>query len=113
MVVSKLLVQGSSLLVHPRRPGKWATRTGDVWKSHVGNHNDPDNTDDYHAMCLRKLTRPIFVYRVAYKPATVKMDVKMICCRSVTLRRQRSGIGFPISIPSCVSIRNQGGCLLR
>lgn len=31
---------------------------------------------------------------LTYKPASVKMDVKIICCRRVTLRRQSNGIGF-------------------
>ena len=81
--------------------GQWATRTGDVWQSHVGNHNDPDNTDDYHAMCLHEPSGPVDVCQVTYKPATVKMDVNMICCLSVTFRRQRSGIGCLVSIRSC------------
>ena len=106
MVVSRLLTARFSS-VHPSRKGKWTARTGDVWQCHVGNHNDPDNTDDYHAMCLRKMTRSNHVYQVTYKPATVKMDVKMICCLMVTLRRQRSGIGFPVSIPCSLSTRNQ------
>ena len=106
MVVSRLSTSGFPL-VYPRRKGKGAARTGDVWQCHVGYHNDPDNTDDYHAMCLRKTTRSSHVYQVTYKPATVKMDVKMICCLRVTLRRQRSGIGFPVSIRCCMSTRNQ------
>ena len=44
------------------RVGKGATRTGDVWQSHVGNHNDPDNTDYYHAIYLHEPNRLIHVY---------------------------------------------------
>ena len=32
-----------------------------------------------------------------YKPASVKTEVRRICCLSVTLRRQRSGIGYLLS----------------
>lgn len=43
---------------------------------------------------------------MTYKPASVKTDVKMICCLRVTRRRQRSGIGFPLSsVRECTKIR--------
>lgn len=32
-----------------------------------------------------------------YKPARVKMAVRMICCRAVVRRRHRSGIGWRVS----------------
>ena len=70
--------------------------TSDVCLCHVRNNNDPDNAD-YDYAAARSEAKLIQLSCVTHKPATVNIDVKRTCCLSVTRRRQRSGIGFPIS----------------
>ena len=46
---------------------------------------------------------------MTYKPASVKMDAKMTCCRRVARRRQRSGIGYFVSDPCTLWDDDQEG----